>query len=276
MKSTVAPYATTAWCLRIVCVNGTVLRFTTYPYDLTMSNATVYKTDSGYEQTAYTADTTMASSAVDIEGFVGVGGLTRDQVASGVLDNARVYVFKCNYLVPVEDYEPVSSGFFGKSSLDDGRYKIEAMSLIDALSQSVGKAYTAACSRTFGDAGCTIDLAAIDVTGALTGVSSATVIVDSSRAEASAYFTAGTLQFTSGNNAGLKAQEVKNFTAGGTIETFEPWFYTPQIGDTYVMVPGCRKRLVDCQAWSNVINFFGFSNIPTQSAYQQVGGNRDA
>ena len=276
MKSTVAPYQTAAWCLRIECVNGTVLRFTTYPFDLTMSNATLYETDSGYEQTAYTADSGMASSAIDVEGFVGVGGLTRDQIASGVLDNARVYVFKCNYLVPVEDYEPVSTGFFGKSTLDDGRYKIEAMSLIDALSQSVGKTYTAACSRTFGDSGCTIDLAAIDVIGAITSVTSGTVIVDSSRAEASAYFTAGTLQFTSGNNAGLKAQEVKNYTAGGTIETFEPWFYTPQIGDTYVMVPGCRKRLVDCQAWSNVINFFGFSNIPTQSSYQQVGGNRDA
>ena len=275
MKSTVAPYQTTAWCVRIECVNGTVLRFTTYPYDLTMSNATVYATDSGYEQTAYTADTGMASSAIDVEGFVGVGGLTRDQIASGVLDNARIYVFKCDYLVPVEDYEPVSSGFFGKSSLDDGRYKIEAMSLIDALSQSVGKSYTSACSRTFGDAGCTIDLAAITVTGAVTSVTSNAIIRDSSRAEAADYFVAGTIHFTSGANLGLKPLEIKSYAANGTIETFDTFFYTPQIGDAYSMTPGCRKRKVDCQGWDNVINAFAFWDAPLSSTYQQVGGNRD-
>ena len=71
-----------------------------------------------------------------------------------------------------------------------------------------------------------------------------------------------------------KAREVKAFTAGGAVEVFDPWFYPPQSGDAYVMVPGCRKRLADCQTWNNVINFFGFTNIPTASVYQQVAGNR--
>ena len=276
MKSTVAPYQTAAWCLRIECVNGTVLRFTTYPVDLVMSNATVYETDSGYEQTAYTSDTSMASSAIDIEGFVGVGGLTRDQIASGVLDNARIFVFRCNYLAPVEDYEEISSGFFGKTTLADGRYKIEAMSLIDTLSQSVGKSYTSACSHTFGDAGCGMNLAAITVTGAVTSVTSNSVIRDSSRTEAVDRFVAGTIHFTSGANLGLKPLEIKSYAADGTIETFDAFFYPPQIGDAYVMVPGCRKRKIDCLAWDNVINAFAFWDAPLSSTYQQVGGNRDA
>lgn len=274
MKSTVAPYQTTAWCVRIVCVNGTVLRLTTYPTDLVMSNATVYETDSGYEQTAYTADTTMAASVIDVEGFVGLAGITRDQIAAGVLDNARVYVFRCNFLSPSEDYEPVASGFFGKTTLADDRYKIEMMSLIDTLSQSVGKTYTAACSRTFGDSGCGVDLDTLDVVGAVTSVTSNAVFRDSSRTEAVDFFIAGTIHFTSGANLGLKPLEIKRYAADGTIETFDAFFYPPQIGDTYVMVPGCRKRLVDCQARSNVINFFGFTNIPTASVYQQVASNR--
>lgn len=274
MKSTVSPYDTTAWCVRIVCVNGTVLRLTTYPTDLVMSNATVYETDSGYEQTAYTADTTMAASVIDVEGFVGLAGITRDQIAAGVLDNARVYVFRCNFLSPSEDYEPVASGFFGKTTLADDRYKIEMMSLIDTLSQSVGKTYTAACSRTFGDSGCGVDLDTLDVVGAVTSVTSNAVFRDSSRTEAVDFFIAGTIHFTSGANLGLKPLEIKRYAADGTIETFDAFFYPPQIGDTYVMVPGCRKRLVDCQARSNVINFFGFTNIPTASVYQQVASNR--
>lgn len=275
MKATVAPYYTAAWCVRIVTVAGPVVRLTTYPYDLTMSNATVYMTDAGYEQTAYSATTNFSPSAIDLTGIAGIAGISRDQIASGVFDNARVYVFKCNFLSPVEDYEPVTSGFFGKATLENDRYRIEGMSLIDALNQSVGKTYTAACSRTFGDSGCQKALAPLSVTGTLTSVSSALVVRDSSRSEASDYFSAGTIQFTSGRNSGLKPLEIKAYAADGTITTFESFYYLPEAGDSYVMVPGCRKRLEDCRdKWNNVVNYFGFPNVPTSSSYQQVGGNR--
>lgn len=273
MKSTVAPYETAAWCLRIVCTNGTTVRMTTYPFDLTMSNDTFYETDTGHEATAYGSGTSMAASAIDLTGFVGVAGITRDQIASGVFDNARVYIFKCDFLGPVEDYEPVTAGWFGKTRIEDEKYTIEGMSLIDALAQSVGKTYTPNCSRTFGDAGCTKDLAALDVTGAVTHVTSDTVIMDSSRGEAADYFGAGTIQFTSGNNAGLKPLEIKSYAADGTITTFEPFYYLPQVGDAFVLIPGCRKRLEDCRdKWNNVVNFFGFPQAPTASVYVQRGG----
>ena len=275
MKSTVAPYETRALCLRIVCENGTTIRLTRYPYDLTMSNATVYETDSGYEQTAYSATTSFSPSAIDLEGFVGVAGITRDQIASGVFDNARVYVFKCNFIAPIEDYEPVSSGFFGKTTLEDDKYTIQGMGLIDALNQTVGKTITAACSRTFGDAGCKKVLTAIDVAGSVTHITSASIIRDSSRTEAADYFGAGTIQFTSGNNAGLKPLEIKSYAADGTITTFEPFYYLPEVSDHFVMIPGCRKRLEDCRdKWNNVVNFFGFTWVPTQSVYQQMASNR--
>jgi uncharacterized phage protein (TIGR02218 family) len=275
MKLAVAPYQSAAWCVRITCVNGTVVRLTSYPTDLTMSNATVYKTDSGYQQTAFASSSSFSPSSIDIEGVVSVSGISRDALASGVFDNARVLVFKCDFLNPVEDYEPVAAGFLGKTTLEDDRYTIQGMSLIDALNQSTGKMYTAACSRTFGDAGCTKNLADIDVVGAVSIVTSSSVIRDTSRSEAADWFAAGTIQFTSGLNAGLKPLEIKSYAADGTITTFDPFFYLPQVGDTFVMIPGCRKRLEDCRdKWNNVINFFGFSNMPTSSSYQQVAGNR--
>lgn len=273
MKSVVAPYQTSAWCIRIECTNSMTLRMTTYPFDMTMSNATVYATDSGYEQTAYSSGTSMASSAIDITGFIGVSGITRDQIASGIFDNARVYIFKCNFLSPVEDYEPVTSGFFGKTTLEDDKYTIQGMSLIDALNQSVGKTYTALCARTFGDTGCGKDLTTLDVTGSVSTVTSINVIRDTSRTEASDYFGAGTIQFTTGANAGLPPLEIKNYAADGTITTHEPFYYLPTIGDAFVLIPGCRKRLVDCKdKWNNVINRFAFDHIPTGSTYTQIGG----
>lgn len=272
MKSTVAPYETAAWCVRIVTVSGTVIRLTTYPQNLTMSNATVYETDSGYEQTAYSAGTSMAASAIDLEGFAGIAGITSDQIESGVFDNARVYIFKCNFLNPVEDYDPIMSGFFGKTMLENNKYTIQGMSLIDALNQSVGKTYTPTCSRTFGDTGCQIDLTSIDVTGSITSVTSSLVFRDSARTEISDYFGLGTIQFLTGSNAGLKPLEIKSYALDGTITLFEPTYYTPVIGDTFILIPGCRKRIEDCRdKWNNVINGFFFNDMPSSSTYTQRG-----
>ena len=272
MKATVAPYATAAWCVRIECQNGTIVRLTAYPHDLIMSNATVYKTDYGYEPTAFSASSSMSPSAIDLEGIVAAAGISRDALASGVFDNARVYVFKCNFLSPVEDYEEVAAGFFGKATLTDDHYRIEGMSLIDALNQSVGSIYQAACPRTLGDAGCQVNLAAITVTGTLTHVTSSSVVRDSARSENADWFGAGTIHFTSGQNTGLKPLEVKDYAANGTVTTFEPFYYTPAIGDAYVLVPGCRKREADCRdKFANIINFFGFTRIPTSSTYTKFG-----
>lgn len=274
MKTTVAPYETAVKCLRIECTNGLTVRLTRYPVDLVMSNDEVYQSGTGYDFTGYSASASMSPSAIDLEGFIGYAGVTYEAIASGVFDGAKCYVFATDFLNPVEDYEPIIAAIMGKTTIEDGRYRVEEMALIDALNQSVGKTYTAPCQKTFGGqeyAGCKKNLAAITVTGTLTAVTSASLVTDSARAEASDYFGAGTLQFTSGANAGLKPLEVKSF-AGGVIETFEPFYYLPAIGDTYALIPGCRKGLADCRdKWANVINFGGFTYIPTSSQYGQIG-----
>jgi len=271
MKSVVAPFATAVWCIRIACVNGLTIRLTAYPHDLTMSNATVYKTDYGYEPTAFSASSSLSPSAIDLEGIVALAGVSRDALAAGVFDNARVYIFKTSFLAPVEDYEPVAAGFFGKTTLMDDAYRIEGMSLIDALNQSVGKVYAASCQHTPWDAGCGIDPASVTVTGTITHVTSNFVFRDASRGEAADWFGAGAITFTSGNNAGLKALEIKAYAADGTITVHESAYYTPQVGDTYSMVKGCRRRLIDCQANSNIINMFAFPHLPTSSDYLRIG-----
>lgn len=283
MKTQVAPYATAVKCLRIECTNGLVVRLTRYPVDLVMSNAMVYQSGTGYDFTGYSATATMSPSAIDLEGFLGFAGVTRDAIASGIFDGARCYLFATNFLAPVEDYEPIVASIMGKTTLEDDKYRVEEMALVDALNQSVGKTYSAACQKTFGGqeyAGCMIDLGPLTVTGTLSAVTSSSIVRDAGRSEAADYFGLGTLQFTSGLNAGLKPMEIKRHEADGTLETFEPFHYPPAIGDAYSLIPGCRKRLEDCRdKWEpilltgkgNVDNFGGFSNIPTSSQYAEIG-----
>lgn len=276
MKTTVADRATKIHCVRIVPLRGAaVVYLTDHPRDLVMGGHT-YKTDSGYEFSGYASEASMSPGVMDLQGIAGLAGISLDQIVSGVFDNARVYAFATSWAAPVEDEEPLGLGFCGKTTLKDDRYTIELMMVIDALNQSTGKTYTAPCPKTFGGqeyAGCMVDLGPITVTGTITAVTSRSVFQDSARTEAADWFGEGTIAFTSGANAGLKPMEIMVYAADGTITTHEAFHYPVAVGDAYTLIPGCRKRLEDCRdKWSNILNFGGFSWVPTQSTYTQVGG----
>lgn len=280
MKPAVADYQTRVICLRIVPVSGATVRLTHYPTDLTMSNAQVYASFQGYDFSGFESVSSMAPGAIDLQGILGVTGISREAIASGVYDNARCYLFATSWANPVEDEEPLTASIFGKATLIDDRFVIEEMVLIDALNQSVGSTYTAGCQKTFGNTTgplitrCNKALGPLTVTGTLTSVTSRLICRDSTRAEAADYFAYGLLSFTSGANAGLKAIQVKRHEADGTLELFEAMPYPMVIGDAYSLIPGCRKRLEDCRdKWNNVINFGGFSRIPTNNQAGQWGQN---
>jgi len=276
MKAAVADRHYRVICLRIVPVTGSPIYLTRHPRALVMGGHT-YLSGSGYDFSGYSAEASLSPAMIDLEGVAGLAGIGYAEIASGLFDNARAYLFATTWNAPVEDEEPIVASFLGKTTLTDGRYKIEEMALIDALNQSVGKTYTPQCSKTFGSqtyAGCMKALGPLTVTGALSAVTSSSIVRDAARAEAADYFAAGTLQFTSGANAGLKPLEIKRHEADGTVEVFEPFYYLPVIGDTYTLIPGCRKRLADCRdKWNNVVNFGGFSSIPTSSQYAARGSN---
>ena len=280
MKSVVAAYATRVLCLRIVPVTGASIYLTDHPRDLTMSGHT-YLSTSGYEFTGYSATAGFAPGSLDLQGISGVAGISRAQISSGLFDGAVVSIFATSWSAPIEDEEPIVRGIFGKARLEDDRYTIDGLSLIDALNTARNDQFTAQCPKVFlsqGFAGCLVPVAPNTVTGSLTSVSSAALFTDTARGEASDTFAAGTIRFTSGPNAGLKALEILSFASGGVIATFEPFYYLPQIGDNYTMVRGCRKRRQDCEAreggsgtFNNIVNFGGFPWVPTSSVYGQWG-----
>lgn len=276
MKATVAPYATSVSCGRVVCRSGLTIRIAAYPFDLTMSNATVYQSGSGFEYSGYTAEASFAASVVDLEGFVGYAGITRDKLASGLFDGAECYYFTTNFLAPVEDQQPDMKAVFGKTTLDDERYKIEQMALVDLLGQDFGLTYTAGCPKKFGGqeyGGCGVDLGPITVTGTITHVPSAFQVRDSARAEAADYFGWGYLTFTSGDNAGLDAIRVDSHASDGTLTLMQAPYYAVTVGTTYSLVPGCRGRLEDCRdKHGNIPRFGGDPWIPQSSQYKMIGG----
>ena len=276
MKTTVADYRYRVLCMRIVPIIGSTIYLTDYVNNLTISGHT-YISTSGYQFTGYSATSDFSPASIDIEGIAGIAGIDRPGISSGIFDGARCYVFATDWTTPVEDEEPVTAGIFGKAVLMDDRYTISGVSLIDTLNQTIGYTYGAACPKTFGGhefGGCKADLSLSTVTGTLTHVNSASSFIDDTRGEADDTFGAGTIQFTSGANAGLKPLEIKEYIHTGEFRTFDSFYYMPEVGDNYTAIRGCRKTLQACKdrvGGSNVVNFGGFLYIPAGSTYAHVG-----
>lgn len=292
MKSHVADWKTRVYCARIVAENGTIVRLAAYPTDLAMSNGVVYPSESGYEFSGLDATDSMSPSSVDLTGILN-HGITREQLATGVFDNARCYVFATSWKAPIEDEEPLGLLTLGKTTLTDNAYKAEMMSLVDALNQSVGSTFTAQCPYTLFDrtlddriiastmSRCTGPKSAPDgpdintykVSGTVTGVTNQYTFTDTARTEANDWFTAGQVMFVTGANAGLKPIQIKQSTSAGVITTHEPFPHAIAPSDQYVMIPGCRKRRTeDCVAkFNNGKNFGGQPDMPTASQSGAVG-----
>ncbi|MCM8596657.1 DUF2163 domain-containing protein [Accumulibacter sp.] len=274
MKPVVAPWVTRVLCLRIEPVQGPVVCLTDHPVDLTMNTGQVYRSTAGHEFTGYSATHDFAPASIDLSGICAVAGVSPAQIEAGLFDHAAVFLFATDWRQPEEDHEPIVSGRFGQTTVRDDRYAISGVSLSDALNQTFSQTYGAQCPKTFGDtayAGCGVPLAVHTVTGTLTAVVSGNEFQDGARPEGNDAFGAGTLRFTSGPNADLPALEIKSFYAGGQIVTHDGFPFLPQVGDAYEMVRGCRKRLEDCRAYGNAVNFGGFPWIPTQTVYLSRG-----
>lgn len=275
MKTVVADRRYKIHCLRIIPLWGNPVYLTDHPRDIVIG-ADTYKTDSGYQFSGYASEANMSPGVMDMEGVSGIAGIDRDEIVSGVFDGARVYAFATTWKTPVVDEEPLGVAIMGKATMRDDRYTTELMMLVDALNQSVGKTYTPGCQKTFGGqefSGCKVVLGPVTVTGTLSAVTSNAVFRDAARTEAADYFGAGTIAFTTGANAGLKPHKIKAHAADGTIIVHEAFHYPVAVGDAYTLIPGCRKRQIDCRdKWNNIVNFGGFSFVPTQSTYTKVGG----
>lgn len=274
MKPVVAPHETSVLCLRVECLNGTTIRLTRYPYDLAMSNGQVYVSAAGADFSTAVSETSFSSSSVDLEGFVGLAGIGRDDIASGVFSGATCKAFKTSFLSPVEDEESVDRAIMGRTTLEDDGYRIELMGIVDLLSQPVIDSVSPMCRNMFGGqeyGGCKVNLAAITVTGSITSVTSPLVIVDTSRSEAADYFGAGVIRFTSGDNAGLADIRIDGFSSGVLTLANSP-YYPIIIGTTYELEPGCRKRLEDCQRHNNVARMKAYLHVPPKSVYTSIGG----
>jgi uncharacterized phage protein (TIGR02218 family) len=258
-------------CWRVQLQDGTVYGFTTHVADVVFSG-TNYLASTGQNATAITSTADLAVDNLDVEGFLDSAVITEQSLKSGRWDYAQVEIFQLNWANTGIGRLNLRFGRLGEIRVRRNDFVAEIRGLAQNLQQTIGQISSASCRADFGDARCKKTLGPLTVTGTVT-TGGTTSFTDSSRGEALDYFGAGRVTFTSGQNNG-QSMEIKAFAAGGVFTLQLPLTNPIAIGDTYSVIPGCRKRFqTDCVTkWANGVNFRGEPHSPGNNQLANVGG----
>lgn len=261
----------TTWtsCLKITRADGVVIGLTELDAPLTIAGVE-YLSVSGYTPTTFSTTADLAVNNADVEGLLDAAGIDRAEILAGRFDRADVELFIWDWSAAIR-VKTLATGNWGECTLHDGRFVAEFRSLSQRLQQTVGEVYSPTCRARLGDARCTVDTAALAVSGTVDSQTDALTLVDAARTEADDAWRGGVLTFTSGANDG-RAYDVKTSLATGVLGMLLPVAHVVAAGDAYDLIPGCDGSLATCRdVYDNVINFRGEPHIPGVIEILRVG-----
>jgi uncharacterized phage protein (TIGR02218 family) len=252
-------------CWRLVRRDGVALGFTDHDRDLAFAG-TVFAARSGLEAAEASAEVGFAVGGGEVAGALVSAGITEDDIAAGLYDDAAVETWRVNWAAPAERVL-LDTGDLGEVRRADGAFVAEVRGPMHRLDEERGRLYRRTCAADLGDARCGVDLAraAFTATGTVDRTDGALFVAAAGLAFADGFCTGGRLTFESGANAGLSV-EVKAHRRVGSSTELDLWQRAPRPiaeGDAFRLTAGCDKRHATCRAkFANAANFRGFPHMP--------------
>lgn len=254
---------TIATCWKITRKDSQVFGFTDCSNDLVISGVT-YLASTG--QIPSTIKTTSALNVDNLEvtSILNSSTITDSDLLSLKWDSAVVEIFIVNWADLTMGTMILRKGTLGNVKTGRTAFNAELRGMMQALQQTIGRVFTQSCDAIFGDARCGLSLAGYTVTGTVTSVSGSRIFSDSSRAEASGYFSNGLITWTGGLNTGRKMDIKTQILTQFTLQQGMPDVIS--VGDTYSAIAGCDYTRAMCVARGNILNFRGFPDVPGSDA----------
>lgn len=269
---------TLSWCWRIARTDGVSFGFTDHDRALTF-NGTDFEPESGLVASELRSGADLSVDAQEAEGVLSSDRITETDILDGRWDNAEVEVWRVNW-ADSNQRVLMRRGAIGQIRRGRLAFVAEVRSLAHVLGQTVGRTFQISCDAALGDARCGVDLEDPAFKGNGT-------IIDLLRDWAftasglggfiSGWFTFGTVEWTSGANAGRKAEVLGHDVVDGVaiLTLLEAPVRSIAEGDTFTIRAGCDKRMATCAAkFANAVSFRGFPHIPGQDSVLRYA-NRD-
>lgn len=261
---------TLAWCWRIVRADGATFGFT--DHDRTLSfNGTDFEPESGLTASEIRTGSDLAVDAQDAEGVLTSDRITETDILDGRWDNAAVEVWRVNWQA-TSQRALIRRGAIGEMRRGRVAFVAEVRSMAHVLGQTVGRVFQGTCDAALGDGRCRVNLedAAFKGSGVVDAVIRDRAFTASELGDFEAgWFAFGTVEWTSGANAGRRTEVLGHDVADGVaiLILLEAPVRAIAEGDAFTIRAGCDKRMETCGAkFGNVANFRGFPHIPGQDA----------
>ena len=240
-----------------------------------------FKRNTGVSASQVQAESGNAFSQMEASLFLLATGIAEADLLAGKWAHAEAIIFVCNYEALNMGQLIMESGKAGETIQRGIMATFEIKGINNALTAQIGCVTRPECRHDFCDSGCTLVAADYTVTGTVSAVASQTAFNISSLAGTfpTDYFSNGKITFTAGGNTGYPLRIDSYDTATGAFTLRTPAPYLPVIGDTASIIAGCQKRLTDCQdrtendgttTVNNVLNFGGFSSMPTLESFSRL------
>lgn len=252
---------TVAKCSKATRRDGLVLGFTTHVRDLIIAGVR-YSALPGIRPGAIRTGSAMEVDMMEVASTFEALGITEADILAGRWDYARVEYFEVNYR-DLSMVNPLRTGYIGAISTMRSGFSTEALSLLQALQQQIGRIMSPYCDARVGDARCGVNLATFTdgiVAASVTGVTDRRVFAASALTQAAGWFDFGVLTWTSGLNDDLQA-EVKTYTPG-SVALHLPMPFAIQVGDSFSVEVGCDGLASTCtNKFANKTRFRGHEDI---------------
>lgn len=244
--------ATLTYCKR---KDGRVFAFTDHPEPITFATQTdfidpdviedvTYLPTSSYDAGAIQTSSSMGVDDVTLTGIQSPSGVTAQDIEAGLWDACKVQIMEVNYRDLTMGCNLLRFGELGEIGREGKKFTTEFRGLMQYLQNTVGRVVLASCDADLGDTRCGVDLEPMRVSGTVADVVSQREFTADAMSAGADYFTFGKLTWDApiagGDNAGL-SMEVKSYTDGGGFVLQIDMPYPIQVGDTFMVTPGCNK-----------------------------------
>jgi uncharacterized phage protein (TIGR02218 family) len=206
--------------------------------------------------------------------FPGTNAPLFQTVESSLFDKAQVFVYAAYAELNRNTSNRFANGFdtslgletkymgeiTGISSLDRSQCTFDVADLLYRLNQQTPpNLIQSACNNTVFDGHCALSAAAFQVAGQV-AAGSTQLVINTTAALGSVGtdtlpYTLGVVKFTSGQNAGLAAK-IKQQNSSTQFVLDAPFLLTVNIGDQFIIQPGCDLSQATClNKFNNLIHF---------------------
>lgn len=260
--------ATYPWCRAwtITRTDGAIIGATDSDLSF-IYNGVTYYARSGFNATATSQNKDLSVNNVSFTSLIDSEGITEIDLLSGKYELAQLTVFIYDWMQQ-QSVRVLFQGYFGDSTLSydiEGaqKFTVNAFSQEVKLNQKSTQYTTNYCRHKFGVMGaglCNKDTTSLTGEFVIDTVSPDGSTLNFSNPQPAGYWDRGTITYTSGQLNGTKAHVISSSSGG--VGIFSPYSIAPQSGDSFIIIPGCKKNVDNCKYYDNIQHHGGFPYLP--------------